>query len=92
MHSNEGWVTLQPMEEPRRTSTRRPRVRAALEPLVRQLAELADDERRDVVAAAQESASARRPTLPWSSWEAARGVVSLGGNAVEDCDRLYDGS
>jgi len=25
-------------------------------------------------------------------WDSARGVVSLGGNALEDCDRLYDGT
>jgi hypothetical protein len=79
--------------ETRRTAVRRgPRVRPALEPLVRQLAELPDDERREVVAAAEESAATRKPTLAWSSWDAARGVVSLGGDAVADCDRLYDGA
>jgi len=30
-------------------------------------------------------------TLSWEQWDAASGVVSLGGDAVEDCDRLYDG-
>jgi hypothetical protein len=77
----------------RRSAVRRgPRVRPALEPLVRRLAELPDDERREVVAAAEESAATKKPTLAWSSWDAARGVVSLGGDAVEDCDLLYDGS
>jgi hypothetical protein len=28
--------------------------------------------------------------LSWDEWEAARGVVSLGGNAIEDCDALSD--
>jgi hypothetical protein len=70
---------------------RRRRVRPALEPLVRQLSELADEERRAVVAASEETA-AKRPVLSWESWEAARGAVSLGGDAVEDCDQLYDGA
>ena len=73
------------------TGGRSRRVRPALEPLVRQLAELPEDERCEVVAAAQESA-ARRPVLSWDAWESARGLVSLGGDAVADCDRLYDGS
>lgn len=76
--------------EARRTSSRSRRVRPGLEPLVRQLAELPKEERREVVAAAEETA--KPPTLSWSAWDAAAGVVSLGGNAVEDCDRLYDGT
>ena len=67
------------------------RLRPALDPLVRQLAELPEDERRDVIAAAQESA-AQHPFLSWEAWESARGIVNLGGDAVADCDRLYDGS
>lgn len=27
----------------------------------------------------------------WETLQAARGVVHLGGDAVEDCERLYDG-
>jgi hypothetical protein len=61
--------------------------------LVRQLADLPDRDRRDVVAAAEETVkSAQRAVLPWDAWEAARGIMTLGGNAVDDCDRLYDGA
>jgi hypothetical protein len=56
---------------------------------VRQLSELPAVERSEVLAAAEETAT-QRSVLAWTSWESARGVVSLGGNAVEDCDRLYD--
>jgi hypothetical protein len=82
---------LSPMEPRRAPGGRGRRLRPALEPLVRQLAELPEDERREVVAAAQES-SAQHPGLSWDAWEAARGLVSLGGDAVADCDRLYDGT
>jgi hypothetical protein len=71
--------------------TGRRRLRPGLEPLVRQLAELPEEERREVVAAADESAGTH-PVLSWESWESARGLVNLGGDAVEDCDRLYDGA
>lgn len=33
----------------------------------------------------------RGPTASWETIESLRGVVHLGGNAVDDCDRLYDG-
>lgn len=33
----------------------------------------------------------RRPTASWETIESLRGVVHLGGNAVVDCERLYDG-
>lgn len=68
-----------------------PPLRRDLDTLVRALAALPDAERRDVVSAAEEAAAHAR-TLPWELWNQARGVVSLGGHAVEDCDRLYDGS
>jgi hypothetical protein len=32
----------------------------------------------------------RGVTASWETIAALRGVVHLGGNAVEDCDRLYD--
>ena len=31
------------------------------------------------------------PTTSWETIDALRGVVHFGGNAVEDCERLYDG-
>src|SRR5260370_27335653 len=58
-------ATLRPMEPRRAPGSRSRRLRPALEPLVRQLAELPEDERREVVAAAQEGA-ARYPVLSWA--------------------------
>jgi hypothetical protein len=58
--------------------------------LVHALAQLPDEERRAIVADARREAR-RNVTLAWASLRAARGVVSLGGDAVVDCDRLYDG-
>ena len=31
------------------------------------------------------------PTIAWTSLMSAKGIVSFGGNAVEDTDALYDG-
>lgn len=58
--------------------------------LVHELAQLPADERRKVIAEAQRKAQ-RRSTLSWSSLQTSRGVVTLGGDAVADCDSLYDG-
>ena len=58
--------------------------------LVHALAQLPEEERRAIVADARREAR-RNATLAWASLRAARGVVSLGGDAVVDCDRLYDG-
>lgn len=58
--------------------------------LVHELAQLPADERRKVIADAQREAQ-RRTTLSWSSLRATRGVVTLGGDAIADCDSLYDG-
>jgi hypothetical protein len=80
------------MESRNARAPRAPRIRPALEPLVRELANLPESERRDVVAAAEETAKNRRAALSWDSWEGARSVVHLGGDAVEDCGRLYDGT
>jgi hypothetical protein len=33
----------------------------------------------------------RRRTVSWETFESLRGVVNIGGNALEDCERLYDG-
>jgi hypothetical protein len=30
-------------------------------------------------------------TTSWETLDELRGIVHLGGNALEDCDRLYDG-
>lgn len=58
--------------------------------LVRALAELSEEERRQVVADAHREAQ-RQATVSWSSLRAAGGAVSFGGNALADCDALYDG-
>ena len=58
--------------------------------LVHELVQLPARERRKVIAEAQREAR-RRSTLSWVSLRASRGVVSLGGDAVADCDSLYDG-
>jgi hypothetical protein len=58
--------------------------------LVQELAQLSARERRHVMADAQRVAQ-RQVTLGWKSLRAARGVVALGGDAVADCDDLYDG-
>jgi hypothetical protein len=66
--------------------------------LVRELAGLPEGERRRIVADAAALAGASpqhpaaAPTLPWSSLRAAIGLANgETADAVEDCDRLYDG-
>jgi len=67
-------------------------VEATREHLVQELAALPEEERRAVVREARARAQARGPTLPWASLRAAIGVVKgAAADAVEDCDRLYDG-
>jgi hypothetical protein len=65
----------------------------ALRPLAAQLANLPRDARERVISAARAANTTRHgyPTISWSSLMSAKGVVSLGGNAVEDTDALYDG-
>lgn len=57
---------------------------------MRALAVLPQDERVRVYAAVDDETRSARSTLGWDEWERARGTVSLGGNAVDDCDELYD--
>jgi hypothetical protein len=65
----------------------------ALRPLATELAKLSELERELVISAARAANTTRRPhpTISWTSLMSAKGVVSFGGNAVEDCDALYDG-
>lgn len=60
---------------------------------MRQLAELPMEQRELVISVARAEQTARRgyPTISWASLMSAAGAVSLGGDAVEDCDALYDG-
>jgi hypothetical protein len=66
---------------------------SGLEPLVRQLVALPVDERQKVVAAAEREASDvdSRRRARWQRLRALAGVVDIGGNALEDGERLYDG-
>jgi hypothetical protein len=59
-------------------------------PLVEQLRQLAPEDRSLVVRAANEAAPKRLPTVPWSEVERVIGSVHLGGNALEDCEAIYD--
>lgn len=60
-------------------------------PLVQQLAALSDADRNLVIQAARAQARPRKPrTMSWETLDRAIGIVSLGGDAVEDCEALYD--
>ena len=65
-------------------------LRPELVALVRALARLPEEDRVRVYAAVNDERGSARATLDWDEWERARGAVSLGGNAVDDCDELYD--
>ncbi len=60
-----------------------------LAPLVQQLLALSEPDRRLVIAAVEWEREL--PVMSWETLDRARGIVSLGGNAVEDCNALYDG-
>ena len=61
-------------------------------PLVQQLAALCDADRDLVIQAARAQAKPRKHrTMSWETLDRAIGIVSLGGDAVEDCKALYDG-
>lgn len=82
---------IQTMAAPRSSSVA-PAVPDQLRPLVRQLAALNEGDRDLVIRAAKlEGLPNDLPTLPWEEFDAAKGIVSLGGNADEDCKALYDG-
>ncbi len=80
------------MAPPSRSSSAAPVVPEQLQPLVKQLAELNDGDRQLVIRAANSQAQPRkRRTMSWETIERATGIVSLGGNADDDCKALYDG-
>jgi len=63
-----------------------------LEPLARQLAELDPSDRELIIRAVQTTSPRRKLRgVSWEQLEKLNGIVSLGGNAVEDCKALYDG-
>lgn len=60
-------------------------------PLVQQLAALSEADREFVIQAACAQAKPRKHrTMSLETLERAIGIVSLGGDAVEDCKALYD--
>ena len=65
--------------------------RPDLAALAHALAALSDEERGAVLAKANEVSKVPCATVSWESFRAACGVVNLGGHAVEDTERLYDG-
>jgi hypothetical protein len=58
--------------------------------LADQLAEVSTDDQQLVIAAARNARPRRLKTIPWSELEKLKGIVSLGGNAVDDCNALYE--
>ncbi len=67
-------------------------VPAALKPLVDQLAKLTSEQRRLVVEAAEQTVEPREFVgLSEQDIQRLTGVVAIGGNALDDCDALYDG-
>jgi hypothetical protein len=61
-------------------------------PLAQQLAALSEADRDLVIRAARSQTKPRKlRTMSWETLERAIGIVSLGGDAVEDCKALYDG-
>jgi hypothetical protein len=63
----------------------------ALRPLVQQLVALPATEREQVIRAVREDSGAQSlPVVPWEEFKQLCGIVSLGGDAVEDTEALYD--
>jgi hypothetical protein len=63
-----------------------------LEPLVEKLADLSEQDRELVIRAARHKrwTKVELKPVPWDVLWKASGTVSLGGNAVEDTDAIYD--
>jgi hypothetical protein len=79
------------MAQPKPTGV--PDVPQELWALVRELAELPSGARETVIEAARHQAGEKTPipTVSWESLRSLKGVVSFGGNALEDSEALYDG-
>ena len=69
--------------------------RARIEELAEELAALSPEDRNLVVAAAfrrgPKPAHEGQKASAWQRLHAVEGMVSLGGNALDDCAKLYDG-
>jgi len=62
-------------------------------PLVEKLRALSDADLELVFQATKARATQRElPTMPWEEFEKAKGIVSLGGDAVEDWVRAAPGA
>jgi hypothetical protein len=81
-------------EEASRLTSREHGPRRFLE-VLEQAVELPESERRALAARVRDELRTARPlhagALSWESLRRAQGAIHLGGDAVEDCDRLYDG-
>ncbi|HEY5281344.1 MAG TPA: hypothetical protein VIM14_01010 [Polyangia bacterium] len=68
---------------------------ARLEELAEELAALSPEDRCRVLAAVgrrgPKAADATSTPSTWQQLRGLEGIVSLGGDAIEDCDHLYDG-
>jgi hypothetical protein len=68
---------------------------ARIEKLADELAALSPEDRRRVLAAVgrrgPRAADATSTPSAWQQLRSLEGIVSLGGDAREDCDHLYDG-
>lgn len=63
----------------------------AAEKLYEDLIRLPVEERRALALRVLATTSDSAPTTSWETLDELRGVVRLGGNALDDCERLYDG-
>jgi hypothetical protein len=80
-----------PLMVPPRSTSAAPVVTEPLQPLVKQLCELSQEDYELVIRAARLQRPPRKPrTMSWETIERLRGIVSLGGNADDDCKALYD--
>jgi hypothetical protein len=81
-------------EESARLAKAAPRTNRFLEVLEEAL-ELPDEERQALALRLRNEAKKAHPSrgavISWDALRRARGVVQLGGDAVADCERLYDG-
>ena len=73
------------------TSSETRRLQPEHERLVEELAALPESERRAIVQEADEkSRRGARVVASWDTIDRMTGLVSLGGDSVEDCRRVYD--
>lgn len=64
----------------------------AAEKLYQAMIKLSAEEQRQIaLRLLANTAAEAAPATSWETLDELRGIVHLGGNALEDCDRLYDG-